>query len=150
VPTHSPARARESSTPDQKEKKKEKKRDLDLEVVRRVIARVNEHRPLRGRQQPFNPERFDEGIRALLRKGFKEADLLLVVDHKAGECRRNGNWSWYKPDTLFRPTKFKEKLGAAEAGVEIKPLQFQPRDALSRTIQMQKQATKEDWENTDV
>jgi hypothetical protein len=85
---------------------------------------MNQHRPLSGREKEFNPARWDDDIKACLRKGFTEADMLLVADHKADECRRKGDWSWYKPDTLYRPTKFKAKLGAAEAGVRIEP--FKP------------------------
>jgi hypothetical protein len=90
-----------------------------LEVVGRVIARMNEHRPLAGRQQKYNPDTWDDDIRACLRKGFTEAQLLAVADHKAAECNRSGDWTWYKPDTLYRPTVFKAKLGAAESGVMI-------------------------------
>jgi hypothetical protein len=60
-------------------------------IVASVIGRLNQHRPLVGKQREFNPEHCDDEIRA---------------------C---------KPATLYRPTKFKAKLGEAEAGVRIEP-----------------------------
>jgi uncharacterized phage protein (TIGR02220 family) len=90
-------------------------------IVASVIGRLNQHRPLVGKQREFNPEHCDDEIRACLRKGFTEEQLIMVADHKAAECKRKGDWSWFKPATLYRPTKFKAKLGEAEAGVRIEP-----------------------------
>ena len=92
------------------------------QVAEAVIGRMNEIRQWKiGARRGWSSTTWTETIGALLAKGFGQADMLEVVEWKAGECERVGDWQWFKPDTLFRPTLFAAKLDNARAGVEHGP-----------------------------
>ena len=95
-------------------------------IVARVIKRINELRPS---GTGFTPDPYQRPVETILKAGSSEEDLIAVVEWKAAECQRQGDWAWFKPATLFRPTKFAEKLDEAKAGVSI--------DGKQSTIQRQ-------------
>jgi hypothetical protein len=73
--------------------------------------------PPGGRE--FTAETYVKSIRTILKAGHTEADLLTVVEWRAVEARRKGDWAWFKPATLFRPTLFGEKLDEAKNKVDL-------------------------------
>ncbi len=83
-------------------------------VAESVIARINELRQV-GRD--FGVTAWVEPIGRLLRQGHTEAEMIEVVEWRAAECGRTGDWQWYKPATLFRPGSFAAKLDECRAGV---------------------------------
>lgn len=82
---------------------------------------MNELRPLTGRQQPFAVAPWEKWIAGLLGRKHTVAEMLEVVEWKAAEARRVGDWQWFIPDTLFRPTNFAGNLDKARAGVTHAP-----------------------------
>jgi uncharacterized phage protein (TIGR02220 family) len=115
--------------PDPEEEKRredlEKKEDrrgsvrgnLDFrQVAEHVISEMN-----RIASRSWTAKAWEPNVSKLLAKGFTQDDLMIVVDWKAAECKRSGDWQWFKPDTLFKPTLFAGKLDNARAGVEHSP-----------------------------
>lgn len=85
-------------------------------VTQCVIDRMNKLRPMpRG----FTVEANLEKIGRLLKAGYSEDDLIAVVDHKAKGCKLKADWQWFKPSTLFRPTRFGDYLEDARANVPV-------------------------------
>lgn len=117
-------------TPLADQKKKERKnttKDSEgeiLEIAQRVIGRVNEIRP--GSKRGFDPKTYVKQIRTLVKKGYSAEDMILVVEWKAAESKRSGEWFWFKPATLFRTERFGEKLDEAQAGVSSSETRRKP------------------------
>jgi hypothetical protein len=127
--TPSPARARGSSSgsgEEKKEKRERKKRSRPAplpsasasasEVTDRVIAKINELRPPND-GEGFEAKTYLSTITTLMRRGHTEKEFLAVVKWRAEESRRSGEWTWFKPATIFRVKSFAEKLDEARAGV---------------------------------
>lgn len=126
--------------------KEKNKKGKYVDEIQLVINRMNEHRPLTGKQQPFNWERWGSDITACLKAGKTVTELLLVADHKAAECKRSRDWDWYKPDTLYRIKSIDAKIGAAESGVVIKPFTSgPPKNHVQRMKEKQSDADYDDW-----
>ncbi len=83
-------------------------------VAKHVISEMNR---IAGRD--WAAKAWRPNISKLLAKGFTQDDLMIVVRWKADEAERSGDWQWFKPDTLFRPTLFAGKLDNAKAGVKM-------------------------------
>ena len=128
----SPARAGTSS------KKKDKKNSIYIqETTERVICRVNEFWPGdRGFTVKANTKR----IGRLLKDGFTADDMIEVVEHKAAAAARNGDWQWFKPDTIFKPTKFPDYLDNARAGVTHRPVAFTDGEKRARRFEDRREA----------
>jgi hypothetical protein len=111
--------------PDQKDPdlKREKDRrgsvrgNLDFGAVAElVVGLVNELKPTKGN---FAPSTYKDQITKLIQKGFTENNMVSVIEWKAAECKRKGNWGWFKPGTIFRQGRFGELVDEANAGVEL-------------------------------
>ena len=157
TPTPSPAENDQTGTnlalkdPDQKDldlrEEKSRKGDArgkpDFEAISdRVVGRVNELRPLPPKGKPFRATTYYGDIGKLVKAKFTEADMMTVIEWKADECKRKGNWGWFKPDTLFRSTLFAKKLDEANAGVDVSGQSslFKPKQST-----VQKQSEQQDY-----
>jgi hypothetical protein len=121
-PTLAPARKINNSSLSSPEKKKnsviphiEKKGGVGGKNIRCAEAVISAMNELAGRR--WTSKAWEPTIAKLLGAGYTEEDLLTVVYWKAAESERQGDWQWFKPDTLFRPTLFAAKLDNARAGV---------------------------------
>jgi hypothetical protein len=115
-------RAPDSSSQKEREEKKKKGSQVAGAIASRVIGRINSLRPERinGKVvKGFSPVAYESTVGLLLKRGHTELDMVTVVEWKAEECKRRRDWQWFKPSTLFRSTKFREKLDEALAGVEV-------------------------------
>lgn len=107
-----------SSSQKEKEKRERKKGPDPLEVAERVIGRINELRPEK-KGPGFSPKTYQGDIATLLRKGFTESDFCTVIDWLARENEKGGDWGWFVPATIFKPTLFGKKLDNARNGVSF-------------------------------
>lgn len=109
----------------QKEEREEKNRSglqVAGAIASRVVGRINSLRPktINGKKvKGFNPAAYESDVATLLKRGNTEIEIITVVEWKAEECNRRRDWQYFKPATLFRPTRFREKLDEALAGVEV-------------------------------
>ncbi len=133
MPSHSPdPDPSPLKTPDQEEEKKKTLKgedrkgsvrgNLDFgQVAKVVVGRVNELKPKSPNGGEFQPSTYKAQIGKLLQMGFSEADMMTVVEWKAAECERQGDWQWFKPGTIFRQRRFGELVDEAKVGVEHSP-----------------------------
>lgn len=110
--------ARARSIPEKKEEYKNSQNEVAA-ISTRVIGRINALRPKVKKAASFNPATYEPQVKALMKRGHTEMDMVTVVEWKADECKRQGSWGWFKPATLFRVQSFAEKLDEALAGVEV-------------------------------
>jgi len=100
-----------------KEKEKNANHVLSL-VSEQVIGYMNKAKPRTNGAKGWSPEVWLPKFKALEKAGYTIDDFMEVVKWREGEARSKGDWTWFKPDTLFRSVqKFAEYLDNARACV---------------------------------
>ncbi|GAF91560.1 unnamed protein product, partial [marine sediment metagenome] len=89
----------------------------------------------------FGVDAWASTIGKIIESGFTASEMIEVVDWKGEEAGRTGKWEWFKPDTLFRPTKFPGYLDSARAGVKM----GQSKLALGREAELEHIRKTNDW-----
>jgi uncharacterized phage protein (TIGR02220 family) len=115
IPSPDPTPARAGTDPEKKKKKKKSAAKTDATMETEIV--ISEMNRLAGRE--WEPEAWKGRLGKLLAKGFTVDDFLKVVHWRASEAKRQSDWGWFKPDTIFRIRSFGEKLDNAKAGVQI-------------------------------
>lgn len=99
----------------------------EIELAERVIQHLNQ---TAGRSFRVNTGDNAKGIIARYREGFTEAELLQVVEFKAGKWKSDPEmYEYLNPVTLFRPANFERYLQAARA-IAPKPQQQPTRSTI--------------------
>lgn len=90
------------------------KTDAQRDAALRVLGGMNGHREIVPRGFSKSEANLKE-ILARLEAGNTEADLLLIVEHKATEMKRDPSKRvYFTPTCLFRPRNFDRNLNMAE------------------------------------
>jgi len=82
-----------------------------------IIGKMNERRPS---SRGFRVDPWVKTIGRLLKAGHTVSEMLELVDWRANECEASGDWQWFKPDTLFRASRFAGYLDTARAGIKLR------------------------------
>lgn len=99
----------------------------EIELATRVIEHLNQ---TAGRSFRVNTGENARGIIARHREGFTEAELMEVVEFKAGKWKSDPEmYEYLNPVTLFRPANFERYLQAARA-IAPKPQQQTTRSGI--------------------
>lgn len=85
-------------------------------ATERVIGRINELRPA---AKGFGIDAWVKTVARLLKAGHTVSEILEVIEWRGAECRASGDWTWFKPDTLMRRSRFAGYLDNARAGVDL-------------------------------